>query len=361
MRAFANRTSRKLHAGDWVEVRSTQEILATLDSRGTLTGLPFMPEMLAFCGKRFHVWKRADKTCSEGNGGNIRKVHDTVHLKELRCDGSTHGGCDAGCLLFWHERWLRRLEGPEPSSPLKPESSETITTECTLDTLTRATRRALASPGDSEDSFCCQSTEINSFSSPLPWWHATQYVRDLRSRNVTVLEFVAGIFIGLYNRVQHLRRGRQFRSVTGDNAKTPRAGATLSAGDLVQVKSTAEIGRTLDRRGKNCGLSFRPVMVPYCEGQYRVLRRVDKIVDPRTGKMVFLGGNCVILDGVACTGRDRRFCPRAVYWFWRDLWLSKVREPACAADELENPSRTCPVAADSPSAASVDELDLSKT
>ncbi len=51
-----------LRAGDLVEVRSEDEILRTLDSRGTLDSLPFMPEMLPFCGKRFRVSKRADVT-----------------------------------------------------------------------------------------------------------------------------------------------------------------------------------------------------------------------------------------------------------------------------------------------------------
>ena len=48
----------KLSVGDWVEVRSKEEILSTLDSNGRLDGMPFMPEMFAFCGKRFQVYKR---------------------------------------------------------------------------------------------------------------------------------------------------------------------------------------------------------------------------------------------------------------------------------------------------------------
>ncbi len=37
--------------GDVVEVLSEREILATLDENGTFEKLPFMPEMLDFCGK----------------------------------------------------------------------------------------------------------------------------------------------------------------------------------------------------------------------------------------------------------------------------------------------------------------------
>jgi len=37
--------SRAMHANDWVEVRSKQEILETLDKNGRLDGMPFMPQM----------------------------------------------------------------------------------------------------------------------------------------------------------------------------------------------------------------------------------------------------------------------------------------------------------------------------
>jgi hypothetical protein len=52
-------TTSRLRAGDWVQVRTREEILGTLDSRGMLDELPFMPEMLAYCGKRMRVGKRA--------------------------------------------------------------------------------------------------------------------------------------------------------------------------------------------------------------------------------------------------------------------------------------------------------------
>ena len=53
----------RLRAGDWVQVRTKEEILATLDANGRLEELPFMPEMLPYCGKRMRVGKRAHKTC----------------------------------------------------------------------------------------------------------------------------------------------------------------------------------------------------------------------------------------------------------------------------------------------------------
>ena len=43
-------TALNLRAGEWVEVLSAPEILATLDDKHELDGLPFMPEMLKYCG-----------------------------------------------------------------------------------------------------------------------------------------------------------------------------------------------------------------------------------------------------------------------------------------------------------------------
>src|SRR6202035_3852903 len=99
---------RKPKVGDWVEVRSKEEILSTLDSSGQLDGMPFMPEMFAFCGKRFQVYKRAHKTCDTAFPVRGRRVSNAVHL-ETRCIGAAHGGCEATCLLFWKTDWLKPL------------------------------------------------------------------------------------------------------------------------------------------------------------------------------------------------------------------------------------------------------------
>src|SRR5215475_14523868 len=96
-----------LRAGDWVEVRSAEEILATLDEQGCLDALPFMPEMLQYCGKRFRVFKSAHKTCDTIESHAIRNMANAVHLDGLRCDGEAHGGCQAACTLYWKESWLK--------------------------------------------------------------------------------------------------------------------------------------------------------------------------------------------------------------------------------------------------------------
>ena len=70
--------------------------------------MPFMPEMLKFCGKKFRVGAVAHKTCDVANKTGGRRVRNAVHLG-IRCDGSSHGGCQAGCLLFWKTDWIKRV------------------------------------------------------------------------------------------------------------------------------------------------------------------------------------------------------------------------------------------------------------
>src|SRR6188474_3100155 len=106
--------SCRLGVDDWVEVKSKDEILRTLDENGRLDGMPFMPEMFAFCGRRLRVNKRAHKTCDTVFPTRSRRINNAVHL-ETRCDGKAHGGCEARCLIFWKEAWLKPVDGNSKS------------------------------------------------------------------------------------------------------------------------------------------------------------------------------------------------------------------------------------------------------
>ncbi len=85
-----------------MEVRSKEEILRTLDENGRLDGMPFMPEMLEFCGKRFQVFKRptraATPTFSPGDSippSIWKRVATAAHMAGAKqgacCSGRRHG------------------------------------------------------------------------------------------------------------------------------------------------------------------------------------------------------------------------------------------------------------------------------
>ena len=118
---------------------------------GTLDGLPFMPEMLKYCGRTLPVAQRADTTCA--GAGVVRRMHDTVHLQRVRCDGSAHDGCQAACLMFWKEAWLERAEDAAVKRPsaLTTEDeayvAETLIPATKVETDVRREPDALPVPG----------------------------------------------------------------------------------------------------------------------------------------------------------------------------------------------------------------------
>jgi len=306
-----------LRAGDMVEVRSAEEILGTLDERGQVDGMPFMPEMLKYSGLRFPVFKRADKTCAPGGGRwHMLRLTGTVHLPGVRCTGEAHGGCEAGCLLFWKEAWLKKAS-PNPVEGVVRETDA----PGDLSTIVHATRVA-GGPGE-EETFSCQATEVRKNSPELSPWDLRQYARDVRSGNVSVGTVLRFVIVAIINGIQRLRDGAPYPYIQGKLKRSPRELLDLEAGELVEVKSKAEILATLHVHENNRGLSFDREMVRFCGRRFRVLRRVKQLVDEVTGKMVQTKGDCIILDGVTCESDYHFLCPRGIYPYWREIWLRR--------------------------------------
>src|SRR2546423_201846 len=163
----------RLQVGDWIEVLSKEEILGTLDARGQLDGLPFMPQMFSYCGKRFRIYKRAHKTCDTVNQTGGRWLRGGIHL-DLRCDGKAYGGCHAGCLLFWKDEWLRKVDGPTGLSPKADHHTAGSGSGCTEAAVWAGTR-ALASD-DQDPTYVCQATQVPAATKLLKWWDVRQYM-----------------------------------------------------------------------------------------------------------------------------------------------------------------------------------------
>ena len=99
-----------LVAGEWVEVKSLEEIEATLDKKGHYKGLLFMPEMRKFCGGKYKVHRVIEKMILETTGELRRFKSPTVILEGVHCDGSFHFDCQRSCFSFWKEAWLKRVK-----------------------------------------------------------------------------------------------------------------------------------------------------------------------------------------------------------------------------------------------------------
>jgi len=320
-----------LRVKDWVEIKSADEILATLDENGCLDSLPFMPEMAKYCGRQFKVFKRVDKIIDVINKTGLRRMTKTVILLDLRCDGAAHGGCQAGCMMLWKEAWLRRRSrspGFAIASPCRENGNiQSKNADCVDAVLLQATRRTCEGQTVDHDVYCCQATELYTASFYLFSWDPRQYLSPLFSGNVTLKEFLRGISIPVFNAVQRFRGGCQYPYWEGSKLKkTPTMRLDLQPGELVKVKSKEEIQKTLDTGNRNRGLWFDREMIRYCGGRFRVLRRVERIVDEKSGKLLKLRNPCAILDGVTTRGDYYRFNPQNDYILWRDIWLQRVDE-----------------------------------
>jgi hypothetical protein len=261
----------------------------------------------------------ASKVCDtmrEGTGN--RRLHDTVYLDDLRCDGSGHDGCQAGCLIMWRESWLRRV------TPGADDTGEADAAPAQLEARSReATTRE---PGV----YRCQATELTAASEPFPPGdRGRKYLREVQVGNVGT-----GRFLRVLARAVGRKLGRTLGllkdvPIASPGPPAPAEPLDLQPGDLVRVKSKGEIAEFVDETGRNRGLSFDWEMVPHCGQTYRVKDRVQRIIDENTGTMIEMKRDCLILEGVACSGdlsEGRWFCPRAIYPYWREAWLRRVED-----------------------------------
>lgn len=319
---------RSLRRGEFVEVRSAEEILATLDERGMLEGLPFMPEMLRYCGRRLVVDQRTEKICDTTYPVASRRLPDTVLLGNLRCDGSAHDGCQSDCRLFWKEAWLRRSPPEAPPTPIKDDRALIALTEM----LARNTRH----PSGAADMYQCQETELHRAAYHVKTYDPRAYLRVYTSGNVGLVHFLKVVARAVIEEPARKLGLTPRPWVRGTGKGTARAAPlNLQPGDLVQVKSKEEIIATLDASGKNRGLLFDREMSANCGQTFRVRQRITRFIDDRAmGKMITMKSDCLTLEGSTCSGElssIRWFCPRAIHGFWREIWLRPVGTEASVA------------------------------
>lgn len=307
-----NAGALKFRPGDFVEVKSAEEILQTLDERGTLDRLPFMPEMVDFCGRKFRVSRRVVKTCYYGTSSGMRKFpsDDVVLLEGLRCSGESHDGCQKACTIFWREAWLRKVDNLHTGKVTSdPESIQRL-----LGRLTTKTE---------QNTYFCQASEIlNSTVKINRWEKVGKCVSDISAGNCGVLAMTRRIVTWVFWKTRKLFFGAY---ASGNKKSTPIESLDLKPGEWIEIKPLAQIAETLDEDAFNRGLLFTPAMGQLCGGKYRVKARIEKIIVDGTGEMRQLR-NTAFLEGSLCGCSCVAFggCPRGEFAYWREIWVRRV-------------------------------------
>jgi predicted DNA-binding antitoxin AbrB/MazE fold protein len=332
----------RLKAGERVVVRSKDEILATLDKNGRLEELPFMPHMLQYCGQEHRVVKRAHKLCGTQHPTVSGTMSDAVVLEELRCDGHGLGGCEAACLFIWKEAWLKRVDDTSTGPSFSTGAG------CTEADLWAATQIPSApSTASLGPRYVCQATQMTAATKPLPFWSIPHFIEDYASGNQRLSTIFGAILFALfyrlaesglgfgsalrwlYDKVQEIRGGTPYVRRMGNlpmNGPTPTMKLDLQPGELVRIKSHAEILDTVNLSLMNRGMGFHPELAPFCGKTFAVKGRVRKIINEKTGHLMELKNPCIVLEGLHCGGFFTKplFCSRDCHPYWREIWLERV-------------------------------------
>lgn len=244
----------RFRRGDLVEVRPWSEITQTLDGARTLDGLPFMPEMLAFCGRRFRVYNHVVQAVIDGASlshyaeSYVREFrHDDVVLLEgLRCSGQNHDGCQRACMLFWKEAWLKRVDDATAES--SPDSASAPQPDQPIQTVT-------ASGG-----YFCQSTEFRNSTKPISFGKRIENLfRTIVIGNYGPLQVVRNTAVWAWCRARTKIIGPWPR---GKQASTPSESLGLQAGEWVEVKTFPRSFRPWIKRARTVVSISRRIWFP---------------------------------------------------------------------------------------------------
>jgi hypothetical protein len=317
-------SDQQLRTGDWVRIKSPGEIAETLDAAGNLENLPFMPEMIEFCGRRMRVVRRAEKTCIEypGGGYKIREFlnNNVVVLEDARCSGGDHDGCQRACTIFWKEAWFRKLADGEVAS--------------SVDFLGIDNLRAKLSTKASPDRYICQSTELAKATQPLTRGRIlAKCIEEIRSGSRGILEMISLVAAPMWRKAT---RKIPRKRLAGTLKRTPAGNLGLQPGEWVTIRPASEIAETLDNRGRNRGLSCDYGMSNHSGEKLRVRHRLDRMISEPTGEMRKVEST-VVLEGLNCTCANVvGGCPRQDFIYWREIWLKRLN----AAPDVGSPSST---------------------
>lgn len=274
-----------MNVGNIVKVKLLEEIKSTLDDNNSLDKMPFMPEMVKFCGKKFRIKKLANFVYKNKKG--IRAINNAILLDNIYCDGSSHNGCVKSCSIFWRKEWLTHCAD---------ENYEHFNHNVSYNTNLVEFKTII------NDSYYCQSSQLQYFSKALNIFVKSKYLfKEFFAGNKPVILIIINVFYHLELKNLHIINYSLCWIIKGNKVTTPSESLNLEKGDLVEIRSKEEIIRTLDKTGKNRGMLFSQEMHSFCGQKFRVRSKLNRMITEDTGKMVEIK-NTVLLEGLTCNG-----------------------------------------------------------
>ena len=187
-----------------------------------------------------------------------------------------------------------------------------------------------------ESHYFCQSTELSKSTEAFPPGESERFRRarilltEIRNGDLGILQALQLNTVYLWQKF--LRRLGCDNWLHGPNKRTPTQSLNLQSGELVKIKSRAQIVETLDRHGCNRNIGICYEMIRCCGRVAEVRHRVDRLINERTGEMREIA-NTVALRNIGRSGSlgeeclcygQLGDCPRGELMYWREIWLERV-------------------------------------
>jgi len=141
-----------------------------------------------------------------------------------------------------------------------------------------------------------------------------------------IMNSVVSLSRRIRNRARHIVSRDKGKGIVQELAYPARHPPVLHPGDMVRIKSVAEIRKILDAEGGTQGCGFMHEMYRHCGRQFRILKSVDTFFDEARQRTVRTEG-IYLLENCICSGRQRLYpvkCDRNCFFFWRAEWLDEV-------------------------------------
>jgi hypothetical protein len=104
-----------LKPGEWVRVKSREEIATTITTDGFNRGMRHDNEMLRYSGGEYRVQMRVERLINERTGKMMQMKNPCIQLEDAFCRAECSAkrlGCPRALNSYWREIWLERIEQP---------------------------------------------------------------------------------------------------------------------------------------------------------------------------------------------------------------------------------------------------------
>jgi hypothetical protein len=124
--AKTRREKLDLVPGELVQIKTVNEIKATLDANKKNRGVFFDVEMVPFCVRTCRVRARVNQIIEKPTGKMVKIPGDWILLEGTACTGKYHRSCARAILPYWREMWVRRAD-EDAQQPLTLTSPSELT------------------------------------------------------------------------------------------------------------------------------------------------------------------------------------------------------------------------------------------